>query len=295
VVILRQAVRLRPQAAEAHNNLGLALNALGRFSEAEACFLEALRLQPGYVEGHNNLGSVYKDQGRLAEALASYQVALWHAPRSASTGYNRSLALLANGDWEEGWREYEWRWQRKQTPPRPFRQPRWDGSALEGKTILLWSEQGLGDTIQFVRYAELVKERGGRVVLECPGCLVPLFRTLKGVDELVAEGAVAGLRRAGAADEPAGVAGHDGGECAGAGAVLAGRAGTSGKVAEKAGRGGWVQARCGVAGQPEVPVGLLAVVSAPVSGGAGAGGRGAAGQFAEGVWERAGGAGEGAV
>jgi tetratricopeptide (TPR) repeat protein len=188
-VILQQAVRLRPQAVEGHNNLGLAYTALGRFVEAEACFQEALRLDPGYVEAHNNLGSLYKEQGRLEEALACYGLALGFDPQSASTHYNRSLALLQGGDYAEGWREYEWRWQRKQAPRRAFKQPRWNGSPLEGRTILLWCEQGLGDAIQFVRYAPLVKARGGRVVLECPGFMAPLFSTLAGVDALVAEGA----------------------------------------------------------------------------------------------------------
>jgi tetratricopeptide (TPR) repeat protein len=165
VVMLQQAVRLRPELKEAHNNLGLAYTDLGRFVEAEASFQQALRLDPGYTEAHSNLGNAYKEQGRLEEALASYQQALWLSPDAPSTRYNRALALLQKGDYEQGWPAYEGRWRRPQSPPRPFRQPRWDGSTLEGKTILLWSEQGLGDTIQFVRYAALVKQRGGRVVL----------------------------------------------------------------------------------------------------------------------------------
>src|SRR5262249_19290790 len=88
----------------------------------------------------------------------------------------------------QGWPEYEWRWQRKQTPARPFRQPRWDGSPLEGRTILLYSEQGLGDTIQFIRYAPLVKERGGRLIVECPWMLASLFQTCCGIDLVLAEG-----------------------------------------------------------------------------------------------------------
>ncbi len=186
--MLAQAVRLRPQAVEGHNNLGLAYTALGRFAEAEACFREALRLDPGYVEGHNNLGSAYKEQGRLDEALACYQTALWLDPQSASTRYNRSLALLQGGDYAEGWKEYEWRWRRKQAAGRAFARPRWDGSPLSGRTLLLWCEQGLGDAIQFVRYAPLAQAGGGRVVLECPGFMVPLFSTCAGVDALVAEG-----------------------------------------------------------------------------------------------------------
>ena len=199
-VVLQQAVRLRPQAVEGHNNLGLAYTSLGRFAEAEACFREALRLDPGYVEGHNNLGSAYKEQGRLEEALACYQTALWLDPQSASTRYNRSLALLQSGEYAEGWKEYEWRWKRKQAVRRAFRQPRWDGNDLAGKTILLWCEQGLGDAIQFVRYAPLVKAKGGRVVLECPGFMIPLFSTCTGVDALAGEGASPpDVRRAGAA------------------------------------------------------------------------------------------------
>ena len=77
----------------------------------------------------------------------------------------------------EGWQEYEWRWKRKQAVKRAFRQPRWDGEDLAGKTILLWCEQGLGDAIQFVRDAPLVKAKGGQVVLECPGFMIPLFST----------------------------------------------------------------------------------------------------------------------
>jgi tetratricopeptide (TPR) repeat protein len=186
-VLLRQATRLRPQMKEAHNNLGLALAEMGRFEEAEGCYEGALALDPGYAEAHVNLGSAFKEQGRTEEAVACYEQALRLEPNSASARYNRALALLQQGDYVRGWPEYEWRWKRKQTP-RPFRQPRWDGSPLKGRTILLWCEQGLGDTLQFVRYAALVKAKGGTVVLECPARMVPLLSTCAGVDRLVAEG-----------------------------------------------------------------------------------------------------------
>jgi Flp pilus assembly protein TadD len=185
-VLLRQAARLRPQM-EAHNNLGLALADLGRFGGAEGCYERALALDGGYAEAHVNLGSCFKERGRSEEAVACYEQALRLDPTSASARYNRALALLQQGDYERGWPEYEWRWRRPQTP-RPFEQPRWDGSPLEGRTILLWCEQGLGDTIQFIRYASLVKAKGGTVVLECPPRLVPLLSTCAGVDRLMAEG-----------------------------------------------------------------------------------------------------------
>jgi len=186
-VCLRQGVRLRP-VPESHNNLGLALADMGRFEEAEACYGEALRLNPTYVDAHANLANLYKEQGRLDEALAGYQVALWLQPDSASAHWNRALAWLQKGDFEKGWTEYEWRWKRKQTPPRPFRQPVWDGSPLGGRVILLYMEQGLGDMLQFIRYAPLVKECSGTVIVECPRFLIPLFSTCRGIDRLMAEG-----------------------------------------------------------------------------------------------------------
>jgi tetratricopeptide (TPR) repeat protein len=188
LIVLQHAVRLRPDMKEAHNNLGLAYTDLGRFAEAQASFQQALRLDSRYAEAHSNLGSAYKEQGRLEEAVACYDMALRLAPEAVSTQYNRSLALLQQGDYERGWPAYEWRWQRPPTPPRPFAQPRWDGAPRPEQTILLWSEQGLGDTIQFVRYAALVKERVGQVVLECPPPLVALLSSCPGVDQVVAEG-----------------------------------------------------------------------------------------------------------
>jgi tetratricopeptide (TPR) repeat protein len=185
---LRQAVRLRPDLVQGHNNLGLALAELGRFDEAIASYEQALRLQPDYSEAHGNLGNAYTAKGYLEEAIACHDLALLLQPNYASAHWNRSLALLQAGKYELGWKEYEWRWKRKNAAPRPFRQPMWDGVPLDGRTILLWCEQGLGDAIQFVRYVKLVKESGGQIILECPGILTALFQTIPGVDKLVAEG-----------------------------------------------------------------------------------------------------------
>jgi tetratricopeptide (TPR) repeat protein len=211
VVVLRQTVRLRPQAAEAHNNLGMVLAELGRFAEAEGCYHEALRLSPGYADAHNNLGSTYKEQGRTQETIASYDLALLFQPNGSGARWNRALAWLSAGDFEHGWPEYEWRWNRPKTPPRRLPQPRWDGGSLAGKTLLIYVEQGLGDTFQFIRYAPLVKaqgatgkngdrtpkitgpvpvfsEQGATVLVECPAFLHPLLSRCKGIDRLLAEG-----------------------------------------------------------------------------------------------------------
>jgi tetratricopeptide (TPR) repeat protein len=186
-VLLRQAVRLKPDHTEALNNLGLTLAEQGLFDEAIATYDRALRINPRYAEAHTNMGSAYKEQGRLDEAIACYDYALWLQPDAASTHWNRALTRLQMGDFERGWAEYEWRWKRKRGRPRPFTQPLWDGSPLEGRTILLYMEQGLGDMMMFVRYAPSVQRRGGKVVVECPDILLPLFSSLKGVDQLVAE------------------------------------------------------------------------------------------------------------
>ena len=200
-VILEQGTRLRPGSAEAFNNFGLTLAELGRFAEAEAAYRQALRLNPHFADAHSNLASTLKEQGRLVEAITSYDIALYYQPKTASYHWNRSLALLHMGNFEEGWREYEWRWQRPQSPPRQFAQPLWDGSDLTGRTILLWMEQGLGDMIQFLRYAPLLKSplvppgrgAGGEgtsctVLVECPPFLIPLFCTCPGIDHVIAEG-----------------------------------------------------------------------------------------------------------
>ena len=176
----QQALRLKPDHAEAHNNLGNALQDQGQLAGAVAHYQQALRLKPDYAEAHNNLGNALQDQGQLAEAEAHYQEALRLRPDYANAHWNRALAWLLAGDFERGWPEYEWRWQWKDFPSskRSFSQPLWDGSSLAGRTILLHAEQGLGDTIQFIRYAPLVKSSGGTVILECQPALLLFCRVV---------------------------------------------------------------------------------------------------------------------
>ncbi len=184
----REAVRLRPDYAEALGNLGLALTEARRPGEAAVLLRQAARLRPGLAEAHNNLGLALTALGRFAEAEAAFEQALRLRPGEAATRWNLSLALLQAGDYGRDWAEYEARWLRPGCGPRPFAAPPWDGAPLEGRTVLLWCEQGLGDAIQFVRYAPLVRNRGGRVALECPGPLAALLRGAAGVDAVVAEG-----------------------------------------------------------------------------------------------------------
>jgi tetratricopeptide (TPR) repeat protein len=188
IACYRRALELRPGYAEAHNNLGNTLKDQGKLDEAIACYRRALELNPGFVEAHTNLGVAFNDRGKLDEAAACYRRALELKPELAEVHLYRSFLSLLSGDFQRGWAEYQWRWKTKVSPPRDFRQPLWDGRPLEGSTILLHAEQGLGDTIQFVRYAALVQQRGGSVIVECPRPLASLLKSCAGIDRLVARG-----------------------------------------------------------------------------------------------------------
>jgi len=184
-----QAVHLQPDHAQAHYNQGEVHWEQGQLDEAAACYRQALRFHPNLAEAHNSLGTVSQVRGQLAEAAACFDQALRLQPDLAQAHFNRSMLRLLQGSFGPGWSEYEWRWQCQDFPKCTFHQPRWDGSPLLGRTILLYAEQGLGDSIQFIRYAVLVKQRGGRVVLECSPLLLPLLARCPGVDQAVASGA----------------------------------------------------------------------------------------------------------
>jgi Tfp pilus assembly protein PilF len=182
----RRAMQLAPRFPEAANNLGVVLFKIGQYPESQTYCRQAIAMNPNYGDAYHNLGNALVSEGKLAEGAASFQQALRLMPQHADVHFGLALAYLLQGDFPRGWAEFEWRWQRKVLPPRPFQQPQWDGSPLAGRTILLHAEQGFGDTIQFSRYAPLVKARGGRVVLECQPALVSLIATCRGIDQIVA-------------------------------------------------------------------------------------------------------------
>jgi tetratricopeptide (TPR) repeat protein len=189
VTSFQEAVRCDPGYADAYNGMGNALLQLRRADEAITNYRQALVLNPGSAEAHNNMGNAFVELGRRHEAIACYQQAVRIKPEYAEAHRNLALLWLLLGHFEQGWPEFEWRWQCRDFPRRSFPQPPWDGSQLAGRTILLHAEQGFGDTLQFIRYATLVKGHGGRVVAECQPELVSLVSTCPGVDEAVAAGA----------------------------------------------------------------------------------------------------------
>ena len=184
----QQALGRKPDFAEAHNNLAIILNKRGNYAEALVHYQRALTLKPDYPDAHHNLGTLLVDQGKLDEGVASYERALQLKPDYVEAHLGRAQAWLQMGDWERGWPEFEWRWRRPSFPPRSFPQPLWDGESLAGRTILVHAEQGLGDTLHFIRYAPLVKRYGGYVIVECQRELLPLLATCTGVDQWVAFG-----------------------------------------------------------------------------------------------------------
>ncbi|REK11979.1 MAG: tetratricopeptide repeat protein [Planctomycetota bacterium] len=190
IACYRQAVRCRPDYAEAYSNLGTLHKSRGELDSARQCYDKALEFRPNFAEALNNLGNVLKIEGRLDEALICYEQCLRFAPQFAQARYNRGLMRLAEGELAAGWEDYEARCGCPEFPKRSFDRPRWTGEPLAGRTLLVHAEQGLGDTLQFVRYLPLLAERGDNVVLEVQPPLVPLLRTA-GIDrsvQLVAKG-----------------------------------------------------------------------------------------------------------
>jgi tetratricopeptide (TPR) repeat protein len=186
-----KAIALKADYAEAYNNRGTALRNLAQPHAALDSYDKAIAFRANYAEAYSNRGNALKDLNRHRAALESYEKAIALKPNDAGAHLSHSLCLLLTGDFQSGWRKYEWRWGEKDLKEtrRSFAQPLWLGKEpLKGKTILLHSEQGLGDTIQFCRYAKLVNDLGARVVLEVQPPLVSLLTSLEGVAELVARG-----------------------------------------------------------------------------------------------------------
>jgi tetratricopeptide (TPR) repeat protein len=217
--LIQRAIALGAGDSSALSNLGAALKDLGKLDEAEAACRRALELNPDSLDAHLNLGYVLSDQDKPGEAAREFERAAAIAPESVKPlfylgnalcaegrleeggeAYRRaialqpdyadahgylSLSLLLRGEFEAGWKEYEWRWKSDefQSIGGGIDKPRWDGSDLAGRTILVHAEQGFGDTIQFIRYLPLVAQRGGKVVVQVHKELIRLLRQVPGAQE----------------------------------------------------------------------------------------------------------------
>ncbi len=192
----RQALELEPDSPELRQqlasilyNLGVELERSERMDEALEHYEQALELRPDFADAALNCGVAHSFKGHAGAALAQYRRAISLRPDFALAHFNLALDLLRSGDYESGWREYEWRWKLPEFLGQRLacEQPHWDGSSLDGKTILLYAEQGFGDAIQFVRYARLVERRGARVLVRCLPQLTALLRNAASVSGVVSD------------------------------------------------------------------------------------------------------------
>lgn len=186
----QRALDMEPDMVQAHLNLGTVFGKQLRWPEAVRHFRRALHDQPEHVLLHCNLGCTLEQQGDIEGAVACYRQALQLQPDCATARFSLAVMDLLQGNFREGWEEYEARWQADEfrIHRRSFSQPVWRGEPLAGERILLHAEQGLGDTMQFVRYVPLVAALGARVVLEVQPPLRRLLAGFPGVEEVVARG-----------------------------------------------------------------------------------------------------------
>ena len=230
-VCYRKAVQLKPDFAEAYNHLGVLLNEQGNYIEAVDSFKKALRIDPNYVEVYNNmaiakkalcafdeaidlyrkaaeinptffeafnnLANSLRDKGLCDEAIENYNRAIEINPNDYNAYRNRSLALLLNGNLHEGFKQYQHQRQLSlniQTNRHDCKKPRWDGTPINGKTLLIHFEHGYGDNIQLIRYLPMVKKLGVTVLFEAPKPMLSLLRNFPGIDHLIEAGADRGVR-----------------------------------------------------------------------------------------------------
>ena len=188
VMHYQKALEIDSNAADIHSNLGKVYKDMDLPEKAAACYRKAIEFKPDFTEAHIELGNVLYAQCKLKEAISAYDKSVMISPEHPVAHWDRSLALLLNGNYDEGWQEFEWRLQIAQSGAKwmsAFEKKVWDGSCFDGKRIFICSEQGLGDTLQFVRFLPMVKAMGGTVILGVNHPLLPLLSGLNGIDELV--------------------------------------------------------------------------------------------------------------
>ena len=186
-----RAIALRPAYAQAWSNRGVLLKRMGRMQEALQSYQQAIALQPDFLDALVNCSTLLKEIMDLDGSMAMNQRALSLDPECSGAHLNLAICHLLRGEFAEGFAHYEWRWKTEQlqSAVRHFTAPLWTGAqSLAGQTILLLAEQGLGDTVQFCRYAAQLKAMGARVLMEVQAPLLPLLHSLAGVDVWLSQG-----------------------------------------------------------------------------------------------------------
>jgi Flp pilus assembly protein TadD len=186
----QKAIQLDPRSAAAFFNLGHHFFEKEQFDKALACYEKVSLLNPQSAHAYMNLGLVLRIEGRNEEALACYRKAVLLNPNDASAHWNLSNVLLLIGNYREGWEEFEWfrKTEDCNKRQRNFPQPLWNGSDIEGRTMLLHAEEGFGDTLQFIRYAPFVVQRGAKVIVESQKELTSLLKNVNGIQDVISHG-----------------------------------------------------------------------------------------------------------
>ncbi|GBR71334.1 tetratricopeptide repeat protein [Gluconobacter kanchanaburiensis] len=182
---LRIAIQQKPDEAPFYVDLSMVLARKGAFEDSLATAITGDKMCPDQVAAVNNIAHALQGLGRSAESLPYYDRAISLDPENGTCRFGRAVSLLKLGRFEDGWREYEWRWRACQTPRTDLTMPQWDGEDLTGKSILIHHEQGYGDTLQFIRYVLLLKALGATVVVQVPVPLVRLLHSVQGIDRII--------------------------------------------------------------------------------------------------------------
>lgn len=185
---LERLTTIRPQLAEAHYGKGCFLGMMGRYEDEMAAYRAAIALKPNFTQAYVNMGVALRDLHRFDEALHQFGLAIEIDPNYAGARTNRAQTNLLLGNFELGWREYEWRWLDGGTSHGFDPAKLWTGDQpIAGKTVLVHFEQGLGDTLQFVRYVDRMADAGARVVLRVQDALLQLLREYSGTAQVIGE------------------------------------------------------------------------------------------------------------
>jgi Flp pilus assembly protein TadD len=188
IAAIRGVIEARAGFAAAHNDLGLVWFTKQDYPQAIECYRKAIQIKPDLAEAHNNLAIALFVTHDDEAGLAAVDAALRVKPDFALAHLNRAVTWLRMGRFELGWHEFEWRRLCDAYRMAPLPAPLWDGSPLSDRCLLLHCEQGLGDTIQFMRYAPLVKQRCGSLIVQCQPGLAPLLSRCPGIDRLIVRG-----------------------------------------------------------------------------------------------------------
>lgn len=187
---LRNALKIDPRRAELWNQLGITLRKLRKFDEAILAYQTAISIRPDFFQALNNLGAAHQSLNRTGDAIRSFEKAIACNPSYASALVNLAQTNLLVGNYATGWRLHENRWKLLGLDPtRGLAQPLWDGNhSLNGCTLLIHSEQGLGDTLQFIRYAPVLNSRGARIIAEVQPALLEIVKSVSGISAVFPKG-----------------------------------------------------------------------------------------------------------